>query len=247
MRWRTLPESHSRAGKEFVAALREVKDRSGLSLTALASRTPYSRSTWERYLNGRTLPPVRAVEALARAVGVDAEPLLRLRTAAEPVWCAVEGGVRAAAGDGGPEQSAGHDGRKGDAINVPALAAAVTAVLVSAAVSVGLILVGPSGSPENATADQAVDRYSCRYVRQGGLMYAGNSTTVSQLLGVFSAGPAVAEMQCLLRRRGVDIGVIDGRFSESTARQVAREQRRGGIDGYGGVDAETWALLRHTS
>ena len=33
--------------------LRALRARTGLSLAALAERTPYSKSSWERYLNGR--------------------------------------------------------------------------------------------------------------------------------------------------------------------------------------------------
>lgn len=42
-----------------------MKDIGELTLAALASRTAYSRSTWERYLNGKRLPPREAVRALA--------------------------------------------------------------------------------------------------------------------------------------------------------------------------------------
>jgi hypothetical protein len=45
--------------------MRQSKDHSGLSLSALANRTGYSRSSWERCLNGRALPPLWALEALA--------------------------------------------------------------------------------------------------------------------------------------------------------------------------------------
>ncbi|WP_256090352.1 helix-turn-helix domain-containing protein, partial [Actinacidiphila rubida] len=41
--------------------LRVLTDRTGLSLSALAHRTPYSKSSWERYLNGKALPPQHAV------------------------------------------------------------------------------------------------------------------------------------------------------------------------------------------
>lgn len=58
--------------------LRRYKDLSGLSMTALASRTAISRSSWDRYLNGRTVPPARAVEALARACGTEPARLLAL-------------------------------------------------------------------------------------------------------------------------------------------------------------------------
>ncbi|WP_159030001.1 helix-turn-helix domain-containing protein [Kitasatospora albolonga] len=49
-----------------VEALRVLRLRSGLSLKELADRTPYSKSSWERYLNGKTHPPRAAVVALCR-------------------------------------------------------------------------------------------------------------------------------------------------------------------------------------
>jgi transcriptional regulator with XRE-family HTH domain len=62
--------------------LRLLKQRTGLSLAALASVTPFSKSTWHRYLNGDQLPPRAAVEALARLAHTDPGPLLALWDAA---------------------------------------------------------------------------------------------------------------------------------------------------------------------
>ncbi|WP_433397197.1 helix-turn-helix domain-containing protein [Streptomyces sp. CA-146814] len=45
-------------------ALRVLRRHSGLSLKELAARTPYSKSSWERYLNGKGHPPRAAVMAL---------------------------------------------------------------------------------------------------------------------------------------------------------------------------------------
>lgn len=66
--------------------LRRLKDRSGLSLDALAVKTGYSRSSWDRYLNGKALPPQHAVEELARAAGADPVRLLVLHEVAEEAW-----------------------------------------------------------------------------------------------------------------------------------------------------------------
>ncbi|MEU9157489.1 DUF2690 domain-containing protein [Streptomyces sp. NPDC048417] len=65
------------------ASLRELKERTGLSLAALAARTPYSKSAWHRYLTGAKRPPRPAVEALARLAGVDPAAVLALCEAAE--------------------------------------------------------------------------------------------------------------------------------------------------------------------
>src|SRR5262245_50854931 len=68
---------------ELSAALSELKARAGLSLAALATRTPYSKSAWHRYLTGTQRPPRSAVEALARLAGVDPGPALARWEASE--------------------------------------------------------------------------------------------------------------------------------------------------------------------
>ncbi|MFJ9248091.1 DUF2690 domain-containing protein [Streptomyces sp. NPDC101776] len=64
--------------QRLLAELRLLKRRTGLSLAALASVTPYSKSTWHRYLNGDQFPPRAATEALARLAGTDPGTLLAL-------------------------------------------------------------------------------------------------------------------------------------------------------------------------
>jgi transcriptional regulator with XRE-family HTH domain len=54
---------------QLAATMRQLRTRTGLSLAGLAARTPYSKSSWERYLNGRTLPPREAVQELCRLAG----------------------------------------------------------------------------------------------------------------------------------------------------------------------------------
>ncbi|MFI9721471.1 helix-turn-helix domain-containing protein [Streptomyces sp. NPDC052396] len=66
--------------------LRELRERTGLSLAALAGRTPYSKSSWERYLNGKKLPPRHAVDALCSVAGEPAGRLLALWELAEQAW-----------------------------------------------------------------------------------------------------------------------------------------------------------------
>ncbi|MFJ8845752.1 helix-turn-helix domain-containing protein [Streptomyces cyaneofuscatus] len=60
----------------LAAQLRSLRLRRGLTLSALARRTSYSRSSWERYLNGKALPPRAAITEFAAAVGVPATALL---------------------------------------------------------------------------------------------------------------------------------------------------------------------------
>ncbi|MFE3719827.1 peptidoglycan-binding protein [Streptomyces cyaneofuscatus] len=81
-RGRELPESLSESAAELVVELRTVKSRSGLTLVALERKTAYSKSSWERYLNGRTLPSADAVRALCTVAGCDPVPLVALREVA---------------------------------------------------------------------------------------------------------------------------------------------------------------------
>ncbi|MFE9171902.1 helix-turn-helix domain-containing protein [Streptomyces kebangsaanensis] len=85
-RWKELPDSLDRRVQQFVVQLRRLKDRSGLSLASLAARTEYSRSSWERCLNGKALPPRHAVEKLARITGAEPTRLLVLHEVAEEAW-----------------------------------------------------------------------------------------------------------------------------------------------------------------
>ncbi|MFF0629528.1 DUF2690 domain-containing protein [Streptomyces sp. NPDC004296] len=81
--WRTLPPSLDPQVAHLVTVLRELKDRSGLSLNTLAAETAHSRSSWNRYLNGGALPPRNAVEMLGRLAGEPPERLVALWTQAE--------------------------------------------------------------------------------------------------------------------------------------------------------------------
>ncbi|MER6417719.1 DUF2690 domain-containing protein [Streptomyces sp. NPDC001137] len=70
----------------LAAALRELRTRTGLSLAALAAKTAFSKSSWERYLNGRTLPPRSAVQELCRLAGEPEGRCLALWEIAESEW-----------------------------------------------------------------------------------------------------------------------------------------------------------------
>ncbi|MFI1737877.1 peptidoglycan-binding protein [Streptomyces sioyaensis] len=104
-RWKGLPDSLDHRVVRLVVQLRRLKDHSGLSLASLAAGTSYSKSSWERYLNGKKLPPRDAVQELARVCGGDATRLLALHEVALQVWQAerAEPDVPAAPA---PEQSA---------------------------------------------------------------------------------------------------------------------------------------------
>ncbi|MGW5445905.1 DUF2690 domain-containing protein [Streptomyces asiaticus] len=85
-RWRDLPEELDPQVREFTGRLRTLVERSGLSVAAVADCTGYSESSWERYLDGRLLPPRGAVEALAEATGADVHHLGTLWELAERAW-----------------------------------------------------------------------------------------------------------------------------------------------------------------
>ncbi|KAK1181290.1 DUF2690 domain-containing protein [Streptomyces sp. NBS 14/10] len=85
-RWRELPEELDPQVREFVGQLRRLVEHNELSLVAVADRTGYSKTSWERYLNGRLLPPQGAVVALAEATGTDVEHLSTLWELAERAW-----------------------------------------------------------------------------------------------------------------------------------------------------------------
>ncbi|MFF9566781.1 helix-turn-helix domain-containing protein [Streptomyces sp. NPDC014685] len=76
----------STVGGQLAEELRGVKERSGLSLAALAARTPYSKSSWERYLNGKKPAPRQAVEVLCALTGTPSGRLLALWELADAEW-----------------------------------------------------------------------------------------------------------------------------------------------------------------
>ncbi|MGP2436600.1 DUF2690 domain-containing protein [Streptomyces sp. JW3] len=140
----------------LVTALRELRSRTGLSLAALSARTAYSKSSWERYLNGRGLPPRAAVRDLCRIAAEPDERLLALWEIAESQWSG-RGTVDAPAGPPPspaptptpapePEPPAGRPpGRRRRLMT--ALASAY--VLLAAGVAVALLLL-PDRDPADA-------------------------------------------------------------------------------------------------
>lgn len=66
----------SEAQRALVIELRAMRERAGLSLVELGRRTNYSKSSWERWLNGKRPVPLPAVIALADACGQDSSRLI---------------------------------------------------------------------------------------------------------------------------------------------------------------------------
>ncbi|MER6396503.1 DUF2690 domain-containing protein [Kitasatospora sp. NPDC001603] len=115
--WKQLPDDLSVPARRLTEELRAVKDATGFSLSELASRTHYSRASWERWLNGKRVVTEQALDALIGAVECDG-PALRA------LWEQTAAGARDAAGtDGVPadtEAQASPD-PDGPAVQVPAV------------------------------------------------------------------------------------------------------------------------------
>jgi len=84
--WKPLPGGLASDIRHLVAELRDLKDHAGLSLAVLGSRTPYSKSSWERYLNGKALPPQHAVTSLGKLADADPARLVALWELANTAW-----------------------------------------------------------------------------------------------------------------------------------------------------------------
>ncbi|MFJ9249224.1 DUF2690 domain-containing protein [Streptomyces sp. NPDC101776] len=85
-RWRALPDELDPQVREFASQLRRLVDRSGLSIAAVADRTGYSKTSWDRYLNGRLLAPKGAIVALAEVTGTSPIHLTTMWELAERAW-----------------------------------------------------------------------------------------------------------------------------------------------------------------
>ncbi|MFC8126194.1 helix-turn-helix domain-containing protein [Streptomyces sp. NPDC057302] len=100
--WQPLPETLPPEVRHFVEQLRLLKDRTGLSLVALGEETAYSKSSWQRYLNGRQPPPRQAVAALCRVAGADGERYGAHWELAVRVWPRAGAGSSGGTGGSGP-------------------------------------------------------------------------------------------------------------------------------------------------
>ncbi|MFD7285041.1 peptidoglycan-binding protein [Streptomyces sp. NPDC059863] len=127
-RWKSLPSELPEKDRQLIIQLRRLKDHSGLGLAALAAKTGYSRSSWERYLNGKQPVPRKAVEELARVCGADATKLLVLHEmaerkppepAAEPAAAGTGAGDAAASDTGTSDTGTSDTGTSGTAADEP--------------------------------------------------------------------------------------------------------------------------------
>ncbi|MFJ9907083.1 DUF2690 domain-containing protein [Streptomyces sp. NPDC101152] len=81
-----MPDELDPQVREFASQLRRLVDRSGLSVASVADRTGYSKTSWERYLNGRLLAPKGAIVALAEVTGTNPIHLTTMWELAERAW-----------------------------------------------------------------------------------------------------------------------------------------------------------------
>ncbi|MEV6055634.1 DUF2690 domain-containing protein [Streptomyces sp. NPDC052107] len=84
--WKPLPDGLASDVRHLVVELRALKDRSGLSLATLARHTPHSKSSWERYLNGKALPSQHAVASLGKLADAEPARLVALWELANTAW-----------------------------------------------------------------------------------------------------------------------------------------------------------------
>ncbi|MFD5181294.1 helix-turn-helix domain-containing protein [Streptomyces sp. NPDC058372] len=78
---RTAPEC-----RRLLGELRSLRERSGYSLARLAAATPYSKSSWGRYLSGAQPVPRAAVVALCQVAGEPPGRMLALWELADAEW-----------------------------------------------------------------------------------------------------------------------------------------------------------------
>ncbi|MGW7527056.1 helix-turn-helix domain-containing protein [Streptomyces sp. NPDC054783] len=129
--------------ERLAETLRGLRARTGLSLAALAAKTPYSKSSWDRYLNGRTVPPRQAVAELCELAGEDPGRALALWELADAVASGRAAGGRASAG-----RAAGGDVSGGRPVRRPArglLAVIVGGGLTLTATVLTLVATGALG------------------------------------------------------------------------------------------------------
>ncbi|MGR6971971.1 peptidoglycan-binding protein [Streptomyces cynarae] len=271
-RWKALPADLDPRVRQLVVRLRRLKDHGDLSMQRLAAKTGYSQKSWERYLNGRSLPPREAVEALAQVGGEDPTRLLVLHELAAEGWekrrrvpSVAEADEEAASGaeaeaTADEESPPPADGKvprpHGRSLRIAVVAGAVALALAVVSAVLLAVRLTDHGTDNRAAATRSASSagslptsgsapaYTCRIQRTDGRWYAGNSRTQDAILAQGLAGPDVAEAQCLLRRAGFSPGSIDGVYGPLTERAVKDLQKRAGLPPDGIVGPHTWGALR---
>ncbi|MDG4865525.1 peptidoglycan-binding protein [Streptomyces sp. T-3] len=239
-RWKELPAPLEERQQQLVVQLRRLKDHSGLSLASLAAKTAYSRSSWERYLNGKLPVPRDAVGELARVCGAEPTRLLVLHEVAEEARG--RGDSEPAEVQGQLEPEAPRTRRM-----VPLRHVLAGAGLAVAAAFAGGLLLGQLGQEDEGRGVYSYDEgrtYDCADERRDGGRYAGYSLSRGVLLSRGLSGWDVVEVQCLLDRQGFGAGPVDGAYGDATERAVTRFQRARDLAPDGIVGPDTWKELR---
>ncbi|MFH8517569.1 helix-turn-helix domain-containing protein [Streptomyces gelaticus] len=263
-RWKELPTELPSSERQLLVQLRRLKDHSGLSLAALASRTGYSRSSWERYLNGKKPVPRKAVEELAEVCGTEPTRLIVLYEVAERARTKESGRPDQPSQDQDQEQGRDQEQEQGpDQDRAPRPAAARTvplkwtlgAVALAVAVSfgAGLLTAGAwhDDAPAERTGTAAAEAgylrgrtYECTVRRKDGELRAGHSDTREMLLDINSTGFDVVEAQCLLREKGFSPKAFDGLYDERTKTAAKKFQQAHHLVVDGIIGPDTWRELR---
>ncbi|MGW4735162.1 peptidoglycan-binding protein [Streptomyces shenzhenensis] len=263
-RWKELPAELHPHVRHLIVRLRKLKDHGELSTRQLAAKTGYSTKAWERYLNGRSLPPREAVEAIARISGDDPARLLVLREMATERWA--EGSSAAArtrhSTPAAPEHEPAEQQPYGRLLHAAIAVGAVALVLsVSTVILLAVQLAqarataksdrAGTAATESATAPDPASvlpaLYTCRPQRTDGHWYAGHSHTQETVVAYGQTGSEVIEAQCLLRRTGISPGDVDGIFGPLTQRAVKRLQIREKLTADGVIGPRTWKALREAA
>lgn len=169
--WKPLPDGLAWDVRHLVVELRSLKDRVGLSLAALAGRTQHSKSSWERYFNGKALPPQHAVASLGKLADAEPARLAALWELANTAWHDHEAHDIRAVRDPRPEAPASATERTGAARGgvppagrrldrQPLIWAAVAVVALSAALFGAFGArrhVGRAGTPGTGTPTRQLD------------------------------------------------------------------------------------------
>ncbi len=244
VRWKPLPGDLAPQVRDLIVRLRELKDGLGVSMTALARKTAYSKSSWERYLNGKVLPARQAVEMLGQLSGTDQARLLATWELAEHAWTSKQpmAPSEPVANPANATVPPPPPGRRR-----PRRTTVIVAGTATAAAACGLAVWLTSAAQSSPSAGATSVRpagYTCTISKRGGLFYAGHSTTSERLVALNAASQDVIEVQCLLKMHSLDPGRIDGLFGTHTQAAVKKLQRDAGAVVDGIVGPQTWALLR---
>jgi len=163
----TAPPAATPACTRLADGLQDLKARTGLSLTALAERTAYSKSSWARYLSGKQLAPRQAVEAVCTMAGEPPGRLVALWELAELEWSGRHRTSAARPPDNAQPGSAGTSaGRLANGRSTRprrwALAAAVCAIALATTTWVTASRDTDAKSAARQTAPSALPSAGCR-------------------------------------------------------------------------------------